>query len=70
MESKFLDQDVDVVSLANKGIVLDALSAGTITKFSWRRESSRTTSGSRKMDSDRGAWTWNVELRVQSMKCK
>ena len=27
-------------------------SAGTITKFSWRWESSRTTSGSRKMDSD------------------
>ena len=31
---------------------MDALSTGTITKFSWRRESSRTTSGSRKMDSD------------------
>ena len=32
--------------------VLDALSAGTITKFSWRQESLRTTSGSQKMDSD------------------
>ena len=25
MESKFLDQDVDVVSLANKGIVIEKL---------------------------------------------
>ena len=50
MKSKFLYQDVDVVSLADKSIV-DALSAGTMTKFSWRRESSVTTSGSLKMDS-------------------
>ena len=33
MESKFLDQDVDVVSLANKGKLLDALSAGTLKKI-------------------------------------
>ena len=39
------------MSLADKCIVLDALSAGTITKFSWRREISLTTSGSLKMDS-------------------
>ena len=49
MKSKFLYQDIDVVSLADKGI--DALSAGTMTTFSWRRESSVTTSGSLKMDS-------------------
>ena len=47
MKSKFLYQDVDEVSLADKG----ALSAGTMTKFSWRRESYVTSSGSRKMDS-------------------
>ena len=51
MKSKFCYQDVDVVSLADKGIVLDDLSAGTMTKFSWRQESSVTTSGSLKMDS-------------------
>ena len=52
MESKFLDQDVDVVSLANKGIVIGCFVGRNYNKISWRRESSRTTSGSRKMDSD------------------
>ena len=52
IESKFLDQDVDVVSLANKCKVIGCFSAGTITKFSWKRESSLTKSRSRKMDSD------------------
>ena len=50
MESKFLDQDVDVVSLANK--IIRYFFGRNYKKFSWRRESSRTTSGSRKMDSD------------------
>ena len=58
MESKFLDQDVDVhvVSLANRSIVTGCFvgrnyKCTSITKFSWRRESSWTTSGSRKMES-------------------
>ena len=33
MESKFLDQCVDVVFLANEGIVIGSF-VGTITKFS------------------------------------
>ena len=52
MESKFLDQDVDVVSLAKKGIVIGCFVGRNYNKFSLRRENSRTTSGSRKMDSD------------------
>ena len=52
MESKFLDQDVDVVFLANKGIVIGSLVGRNCKKSSWRQESSWTTSGSRKMDSD------------------
>ena len=41
MESNFLDQDVDVVFLANKSIVIRCFvgrKPGTITKFSWRRK--------------------------------
>ena len=49
VKSKFLWQDADGMSLADKCIGLDALSAGTMTKFSWRRASSLTTSGSLKM---------------------
>ena len=47
----FLCQDVDVVTLADKGIVVRCFVCRTMTKFSWRRESSVTTSGSLKMDS-------------------
>ena len=54
MKSKFLFQDVDVVFLADKG---------TMTKFSWRRESSVTTSGSLKMDS----LTWITVSGVDRM---
>ena len=52
MESKFLDQDVDVVFLANIGIVIGRLVGRNYKKFSWRQESSWTTSLSRKVDSD------------------
>ena len=52
MESKYLDQDVDVVSLANKGIVIWCFVGRNYNKILWRRESSRATSGSRQMDSD------------------
>ena len=52
MESKFLDQDVDVVSLANKGIVIGCFVSRNYNKILMGWESSRTTSGSRKMDSD------------------
>ena len=44
VKSKFLYHDADVVPLADKYIVLDAFSWGTITKFSWRWDSSLTTS--------------------------
>ena len=50
MKSKFLYQDVDVVFLAYIGVVIDAVSAETMTKFSWRLESYETSSGSLKMD--------------------
>ena len=49
MKSKFLYQDVDVVFLADKCVVVRCFVCRT--KFSWRRESSVTTSGSLKMDS-------------------
>ena len=51
VKSKFLYQDADVILPADKCIVVRSLSAGTMTKFSWRREGSLTTSGSQKMDS-------------------
>ena len=51
VKSKFLYQDANVILLADKCIVVRSLSAGYMTKFSWRRESSLTTSGSQKMDS-------------------
>ena len=50
MKSKFLYQDVDVVFLAYIGVVIDAVSAETMTKFSWRLESYETSPGSLKMD--------------------
>ena len=46
MESKFLDQDVDVVFLANKGIVIGSFVGGNYNTILMRRESSWATSGS------------------------
>ena len=52
MESKFLDQDVDVMSLAINGKVIGCFVGRNYNKIVMETISSRTTSGSRKMDSD------------------
>ena len=53
VKSKFLYQDADVIPLADKYVylVVRALSAGTMTEFTWRRTSSLTTSELQNMDS-------------------
>ena len=52
-ESKFLNQDVDVVSFANKGIVIGCFVGRNYNQILMEtRKLTRTTSGSRKMDSD------------------
>ena len=52
MESKYFDQDVDVVSLANKGIVIGCFVSRNYNKILMETGNSWATSGSRKMDSD------------------
>ena len=51
VKSKFLCQDVAVISLADKCLVVGCFVFGTMTKFSRKRESSLTKSGSLKTDS-------------------
>ena len=50
MKSKFLYQDVDVVSLADKGIVVRCFVCRNYDKVLIERGISVTTSGSLKMD--------------------
>ena len=50
IKSKFIYQDADII-LVSCYCVIDTSSSGTMTKFSCRRESSLTTSGSQKMES-------------------
>ena len=49
-KSKFLYRDAIVMSVADKCIVVSCFVFGSMTIFSWRRESSLTTWGSQKMD--------------------